>query len=948
MRPAFLFGMLILPLLAGPPTLFAQASFPPPCESLTTRDGLEILVWNDAPLDHAVFRTVHEAVKWAEHCKLTNPTFKIANGPYPGEKAMTLPPGSILIGGKAVHQAGPCPGDGGGGGGGGPGTGGGGGPIGGLCETFTFTPGPKCAVHISGSNSGPIFTTTGDAKFSFFTLERNTISGNGAGINAPGGAVTVTECCFEGLVAASGGAIWASGQRLSIDGCRFSANEASGWPGGAIFKTAGAIDLAGCRFVGNRAMQGKGGAVFGDDTDLEVDFCSFDGNHARDGGALGVTFCRAILANCPVIVGNKAIGGSGGAVWAENSACGMTQCTVTGNEADGAGGAARFTGSETIAVAQQCKFLGRNRSWLSGGGLSIDAGARVGLQECEFRAGVAPNAGAIIVAQLGVLAMSGGGISGHAISLSGAGILGDRARVHLRGVEFDHNIAGARGGAVFIRAKSVLILDDCGFIGNEASLGGGGVRVQSGSTLTATLCNFEQNRAWKSTGGAISADGAGSPIRIRDAQFFDNVATSGTHPTLPSGKGGAVSVERCLSALLSGLIAFDGNKAGSDGGALFAEKSAVTLTDGLASFTSNEAISGDGGALCATKGAVVMLLTGTAMSHNRAPQGKGGGIAILKSSVVFCLGTGGLDHNIAFLENEAAEQGGGVVVAERGRAFFWGTVNFDSNRSGLGGAGIVVLGKGEIFIDGGDAHATAFRDHDSTSPGSAIRLDALGGEVFFNIRGVVFDQNGNYQCAFVRGSQKTSGSLHTCEFSSVAGGLLLTGGGLRAPTVLNDIQAIGGQDAIVALLGPFDLANSTIGDLSSRGILMQETVAHVVLSRLNTSSPIQMRVLGGTVVVERTDFVGLGSAVGVSVEGGAAVTISHSALAGHGSFAVARMGLAGPPVAAGDNWWGRAGGPLHPSNTNPLPKGDVVTNRVLFTPPLPQPPDPVGPQDLGD
>lgn len=152
---------------------------------------------------------------------------------------------------------------------------------------------------------------------------------------------------------------------------------------------------------------------------------------------------------------------------------------------------------------------------------------------------------------------SGGGLGCEA---SGSGA---RCSPTLRGLTFSGNIAGS-GGAVLIVATLGAVADplieDVGFLGNEASSGNGGaVSILAASTIadpTFIRATFEGNQSAQ-RGGAVSINGYGSGADFYNTTFRDNHAGAG---------GGGVYLFRGSTFLVNSV--FQDNQTDTYGGAM--------------------------------------------------------------------------------------------------------------------------------------------------------------------------------------------------------------------------------------------------------------------------------------------------------------------------------------------------------------------------------------------
>jgi predicted outer membrane repeat protein len=225
---------------------------------------------------------------------------------------------------------------------------------------------------------------------------------------------------------------------------------------------------------------------------------------------------------------NKAYGlGYGGALYAVSAECTLEECLVFRNEADSLGGGIHISGDfdgTSLDISANCDLY-ENRAKYGG---AIYAGiCPATIRDSKIRDNVA---------------RTGGGIS--------FGVY-DQYQLDLERVEFTHNRATFRGGA--IDADSVTVIDDCHFVRNEAEMGaalairytildledsefklnvasdrGGACAIDSGHGQLIESNSFVQNSAGEG-GALVILDTNGATLPIQKNTFNGNKAT---YPTV--------------------------------------------------------------------------------------------------------------------------------------------------------------------------------------------------------------------------------------------------------------------------------------------------------------------------------------------------------------------------------------------------------------------------------
>ncbi|MSR48134.1 MAG: hypothetical protein EXS13_13925 [Planctomycetes bacterium] len=280
---------------------------------------------------------------------------------------------------------------------------------------------------------------------------------------------------------ATGGAIHAeSGAAVTASDCIFEANVAANGEGVFLRSANSVLTLTRCQLdahdltvATNRGM--NGGALYLEDGITNVSDCSFSGNQTSgSGGAAYVGIPARLIALDSAFSANES--GIGGAISAEGLVT-LDCCTFTANR----------------AMADDFNF---------GSGGALAYGSYVGaatLTECAFTGNVAEGAN-----------LSGGG----AVHASGA--------VDLRRCTLDGNSAtgpadSGRGGALFV-INAPVTLEDCELSGNvadssAAGIGGvgGAVDLWPGGLAALRRCTVAGNAA-TSSGGSPAVDGIGGGV----------------------------------------------------------------------------------------------------------------------------------------------------------------------------------------------------------------------------------------------------------------------------------------------------------------------------------------------------------------------------------------------------------------------------------------------------
>jgi len=164
-------------------------------------------------------------------------------------------------------------------------------------------------LFIGNTDTGMVAGAESTAMLTNCAFARNSAYGGGGMSN--GGTATLINCVFrENWAADEGGGLYNALGSVSLVGCLFIQNQATGSAygsrGGAIYCGAGSVTLIDCIFTGNEAHD-YGGAIDTYESTLTMDNCTFAGNSAnRSGGGLrAYSWSTTEMENC-TFVGNSA------------------------------------------------------------------------------------------------------------------------------------------------------------------------------------------------------------------------------------------------------------------------------------------------------------------------------------------------------------------------------------------------------------------------------------------------------------------------------------------------------------------------------------------------------------------------------------------------------------------------------------------------------------------
>ena len=439
----------------------------------------------------------------------------------------------------------------------------------------------------------------------------------------------------------------------------------NGQAGGALNHSSGSLVLDGYQFKDNTSSGDLSAAKY-------------------NAGLGGAVYSKADLEVIKsTFDSNEAIAGNGsnknakgGAIHLQTGRLSVVNSTFTGNESGSYGGAISLDGSSADNVIQNSVFGGEkanqgNKSGSHGGAMHVQ-----------------------------------------------------NASVTLSGNTFTNNSAGGRGGAILFRSNAVATFEGVNtFVGNSAATGGGALGAhQSGAELTFaadSVSVFENNTAVK-LGGAIRNDALITFEKGSTATFVGNEAVDGGAINNADEDGGNPVLK------LEGTVAFENNKASTDGGAIWNGTTGQVNVTGSSKFIGNTA--GDWGGAIMNYG--TLAVKGGVFEGNSA--NVGGAIAVSKVSTATTI------EGASFVNNEATADGGAIGA--------YGPLSV----------------KNSIFT-GNVSHAT--ESQATPIGGGAISLGAVSSVEVSSIEDTVFSKNtSDYNGGAVATRQAQDGSLKDATY----------------------------------------------------------------------------------------------------------------------------------------------------------------------------------------
>ncbi len=618
-------------------------------------------------------------------------------------------------------------------------------------------------------NAGTMTITAGDFYANY--------ASDGAGIYSPGGELILQDTTFTANTADRNGGAIRTSSILEIQGGTYSENHAL--HGGALYLDAGAVtvidratfdlntgEVGGAIFnegqlvigegslAGNHA-EGMGGAIH-NESSLEIHNSNLSQNTATgDGGGLHNNENGTVTLTAVNLEDNEAR--AGGALFNGGQFDGSGIIFAT-NHAEW-GGAIQNTGNMNLADSQ----LDNNESKSEGGALyntsrlnlsavnftantGTDGGALLNRGDVEMTAGRMErnhahfDFGGAIYNQLGSLRITDTIFTGNTVP-NGGGAIFNYGELEITGSNFSGN--GAKwGGAIYNRSNQPALIRGVTFENNYAGHRGGA--ILNDRSLELENCIFVDNHSEDSSGALHNS----SNLIVRTSEFTGN--------SVGNGSGGAV--ENWGTGVITESI-FQNNSASMSGGGISSNGPSANLTLIGVTLTQNQAV--DGGALYNTGEMHVSTAT---ISENRTSH-FGGGIYNTGSMDVAdsqFLHNGGINQPIT-------DQGGAIYNAQNASVTINGVL-FEENFAWFNGGAIASYGPLAASL-------AQFINNGSLDMGGAIFQ--IGGTATIQDTTFRGNNTWNYAGTIYTNSEMEIQRSLITNSDSWTGGAILSGGQLR-------------------------------------------------------------------------------------------------------------------------------------------------------------------------
>ena len=413
--------------------------------------------------------------------------------------------------------------------------------------------------------------------------------GNGGGVHAGGGTLTVRGGTYSDNDATEGGGLWTSGTlviEMSDDGATMltgntgRGDDASNGGGGVYVETGGSATITGAMITGNMATGASGsggGLLVAPDASASVTGTTFMSNEANRAGAGievagGTLMLTGSTVSQNVIPEATAMPGNGGGLHAGGGSVTVSGGTFSENEATEGGG---LWSNGTLVIQPDDSMTGTSimanvgrgdDASNGGGGVYAESGAMITITGAAFTGnmatGTSGSGGGLLVADGSTVTVMGGSISDNEANRAGAGI------------EVADDPATEAATALTLTQVTV----DGNAIDTPMPGNGGGLHIGGAGTVDVVQSTFSGNTARE--GAGLWAAGA-STLDLTNSTVSGNAATEDGGGVYDNG-----GASTAMISLESTTVAL--NTAGGNGGGLLSKS-----TDGASFTVANSALAGN-------------------------------------------------------------------------------------------------------------------------------------------------------------------------------------------------------------------------------------------------------------------------------------------------------------------------------------------------------------------
>ena len=285
----------------------------------------------------------------------------------------------------------------------------------------------------------------------------------------------------------------ASGKTIEFKNMRISLGYGTPPGGGGILCEAGTLNVENVVFFENQAggTDAHGGAIYANNSTCNITNSNFDANTSdTDGGAIYANNSTCNITNS-TFDANDNTNGDGGGMYANSSPCNITNSTFSGNIGGNNGGGMYAHGS-TCTITNST-FSGNSNNGDGGGMYANDNTCNI--TNSTFSSNIGGNDGGGMRAESTQLTITGCTFNDNEAVNIGGGINASNGALTIINSTFAGNDAqGAEGGAIHAENETVNMKFTT-VSGNSADISGGGLSTIGSTTLTIQNCMLGDNSA---------------------------------------------------------------------------------------------------------------------------------------------------------------------------------------------------------------------------------------------------------------------------------------------------------------------------------------------------------------------------------------------------------------------------------------------------------------------
>jgi len=381
----------------------------------------------------------------------------------------------------------------------------------------------------TATSGGGIYNAAGATAFITNTQFLNNIGefgGGGLYNDGDGAAVLIIDSLFFGNSSPldGGGAINNDDSAMLILTNTHLISNTAFVDGGGINNTdVGTIIMVGGSLQDNSAAGSSGGALFNSDvgSSITIDGVQVSGNNADvNGGGVYVTDGAFVYLRGGTIQGSSAT--FGGAIALDDSASVMINgTTIIGNNASISGGGMSVYAGATADVTRA--ILSDNRANSGGGILSSGLGSSVTMTRTQLISNTADDSGGGFYNASGSMAIFRSSIVLGNEASFGAGYAGSDSSVSISSTSVAFNSSSGEGGGLAVETGGSVDLRNSTIRDNTAATSGGGILVLDSSTLKVVNSTVSSNSS-ALEGGAILNEGSAA---FTNTTIANNTASGG-------------------------------------------------------------------------------------------------------------------------------------------------------------------------------------------------------------------------------------------------------------------------------------------------------------------------------------------------------------------------------------------------------------------------------------